>query len=199
VANERVNESRPPAVPFRVAYVRGVTPTKWERLWRERMRRVPLELARIDQHEQLAVLRDGRADMAFVRLPIDREGLHAIPLYEERQVVVVPKDDAIAAADHVSLAEVAELGAPVHPFDAAVEDALALVAAGVGSVVLPQSVARVHSRRDLVARDVSDAERTRIALAWLSDPRPARTEDEQRRIDTFIGIVRGRTVNSSRG
>lgn len=189
---------RPPAVPFRIAYVRGVTPTKWARLWGERMRPIPLELTMIDEHEQLRPLREGAADMAFVRLPIDREGLHAIPLYEERQVVVVPKDDAIAAADRVTLAEVAELAAPVHPFDASVEDTLALVAAGVGSMVLPQSVARLHSRRDLVAREVSDAEPTRIALAWPSDPQPARTADEQHRIDTFIGIVRGRTANSSR-
>ena len=183
---------------FRLAYVRGVTPAKWVRIWEERMRRIPIELARIDEPEQVSTLREGRADMAFVRLPIDRDGVHAIPLYEERPVVVVPKDHAIAAADGVTLAEVTELGEPVHPFDPAVEDTMALVAAGVGSVVVPQSVARLHSRRDLVARDVTDAEPTRIALAWLSDPRPPRTDEEQRRIDTFIGIVRGRTANSSR-
>lgn len=185
--------------PFRLAYVRGVTPAKWVRIWEERMRRIPLELSRIDEPEQVAVLRERRADMAFVRLPVERDGLHAIPLYEERPVVVVPKGHTIAAVDGVTLAELAELGEPVHPFDPAVEDTLALVAAGVGSLVLPQSVARLHSRRDLVAREVTDAEPTRIALAWLSEPHPARTEDEQRRIDMFIGIVRGRTTNSSRG
>jgi len=184
--------------PFRLAYVRGVTPAKWVRIWEERMRRIPLELTRVDEPEQLPMLQEGRADMVFVRLPIDRDGLHAIPMYEERPVVVVPKDHAIAAADGVTLAEVAELGEPVHPFDAAVEDTLALVAAGVGSVVLPHSVARLHSRRDLVAREVTDAEPTRIALAWLSEPQPPRSDEEQRRIDTFIGIVRGRTSNSSR-
>ncbi|GAB3798812.1 LysR substrate-binding domain-containing protein [Humibacter antri] len=187
-----------PSEPFRLAYVRGVTPAKWARIWKERMRRIPIELTRIDEPEQVPVLRDARADMALVRLPIDRDGLHAIPLYEERPVVVVPQDHAIAAADVVTLAEVTELGAPVHPFDAAVEETLALVAAGVGSVVLPQSVARLHARRDLVSRGVTDADPTRIALAWLSEPRPPRSEEQQRRIDTFVGIVRGRTANSSR-
>jgi DNA-binding transcriptional LysR family regulator len=183
---------------FRLAYVRGVTPAKWARIWQERMSRVPLELIRTDEPDQVGVLHDGRADMAFVRLPIDRDGLHAIPLYEERPVVVVPKDHAIAAADTVTLAEVTELAAPRHPFDPSIEDTLALVAAGVGSVVLPQSVARLHARRDLVAREVTDAHPTRIALAWLSEPEPARTDSEQHRVDTFIGIVRGRTANSSR-
>lgn len=185
--------------PVRLAYVRGVTPAKWVRIWEERMRRVPLELTLVDAPQQTSSLRDGLADMAFVRLPIDREGLHAIPLYEERPMVVVPKDHAIAAADEVTLAEVEELGAPVHPFDPLVEDTLALVAAGVGSTVLPQSVARLHSRRDLVFKPVTDVPPTVIALAWLSDPEPPRTENEQHRIDTFIGIVRGRTRNSSRG
>jgi DNA-binding transcriptional LysR family regulator len=188
---------RAPA-PLRLAYVRGVTPAQWARIWQERMRRVPLELILVDEPEQERALRGGSADMAFVRLPIDREGLHAIPLYAELPVVMVPKDHVIAAADQVTAAEVAHLGDPVHPFDPHVEDTLALVAAGVGSIVLPQSVARLHSRRDLVARSVTDAEPTRIALAWLSDPAPPRTESEQHRIDTFIGIVRGRTANSSR-
>ena len=162
------------------------------------MRRVPLELVRTDQPDQVSVLRDGTAEMALVRLPIDREGLHAIPLYEERPVVMVPKDHAIAAADAVSLAEVEQLAAPRHPFDTHVEDTLELVAAGVGSIVLPQSVARLHARRDLVAREVTDVDPTGIALAWLSDPVPPRTESEKYRIDTFIGIVRGRTARSSR-
>ncbi|WP_243063938.1 LysR family transcriptional regulator substrate-binding protein [Humibacter sp. RRB41] len=175
-----------------------MTPAKWVRIWEERMRRVPLELVRTDAPGQVSVLHDGLADMALVRLPIDREGVHAIPLYDEQQVVVVAKGHAITAADAVSLAEVRELGAPVHPFDQQVEDTLELVAAGVGSIVLPHSVARLHARRDLVAREVTDADPTSIALAWLSDPAPARTDSEQYRVDTFIGIVRGRTTNSSR-
>ena len=44
--------------------------------------------------------------MCFVRLPIDREGLHAIPLYEERIVAWVSKEHAISAVDEVTLANV---------------------------------------------------------------------------------------------
>ena len=34
--------------------------------------------------EQRAALREGGLDAALVRLPIDADGLHVIPLYDER-------------------------------------------------------------------------------------------------------------------
>ncbi|MGO7983797.1 LysR substrate-binding domain-containing protein, partial [Rhizobium johnstonii] len=43
-----------------------------------------------EEAEQSAVLRDGRADVAFVRLPIEADELNVIPLYEEVSVVVTP-------------------------------------------------------------------------------------------------------------
>jgi hypothetical protein len=58
-------------------------------------------------------------------------------------------------------------------------------------MVVPLSVARTHSRRDLIHRPVTDAEPTKIALAWLVD-------NPNELIEEFIGIVRGRTANSSR-
>jgi hypothetical protein len=70
-------------------------------------------------------------------------------------------------------------------------EAMDLVAGGAGVVFVPQSVARSLSRRDLVHRPVSDAPPTRVALAWLRD-------NPHEMIEEFIGIVRGRTVNSSR-
>jgi hypothetical protein len=73
-----------------------------------------------------------------------------------------------------------------------VREAVETVAAGVGIVVLPMSVARLHNRKDVVHRPVSDAEKTRIALAWRRD-----LDDE--RVQTFIGVVRGRKATSSRG
>jgi DNA-binding transcriptional LysR family regulator len=181
---------------LRIAYVRGVTPAKWERIWRERRPDLPIALRRIDAPEQRSVLTEGMAHLCFVRLPLVRDGLHLIPLYMEQPVVVVPKDHAASALESVTLRDLQ--GETVHAFDEHVEDTLALVAAGVGVVVLPQSVARLHSRRDLVARPVADAEATRIALAWPVDP-VAATFDLEAAIDDFIGIVRGRTARSSRG
>lgn len=177
--------------PLRVSFVPGVTPDKWARTWAERMPRVRLELTPVEESEQTAVLYDGRAEMCFVRLPVDDEGLHVIPLYSEVPVVVAAKGHFVEAADEVTLDDLSgEIVHPMPPLTA--REAVETVAAGVGIVVLPMSVARLHNRKDVVHRPVSDAEETRIALAWRRD-----LDDE--RLQTFIGVVRGRRATSSRG
>ncbi|MFH8475791.1 LysR family substrate-binding domain-containing protein [Streptomyces sp. NPDC018000] len=193
---------------FRLAYVPGVTPTKWVRIWNERLPDVPLTLIGVSAAEASDVLRGGGADVGLVRLPIDRTGLSAIPLYAETTVVVIPKDHVVAAVDEVSAEDLAD-DIVLHPLDDTLEwehrpgrpaierpattaDAIELVAAGVGLLVVPQSLARLHHRKDLTYRPVSDAPESRVALSWLEDETTDLVED-------FIGIVRGRTVNSSRG
>ena len=66
-------------------------------------------------------------------------------------------------------------------------DAIDLVAAGVGVLVLPQSLGRLHQRRGLTARVVRDAPGSAVGLAWVTDRYDEFTEE-------FIGIVRGRTA-----
>ncbi len=171
-----------------VAFVVGVTPGKWARVWAERLPQHPLALIPMGQANALTALEDGSADVALLRLPVAAEHLSAIPLYEELAVVVAPKDHAIEAVDAVSLADLA--GETV--LDGPWEEAVALVAANVGVAMMPHSVARALSRRDVVARPVTDGPTTRIALVWLTD----RTTPL---IEEFVGIVRGRTANSSRG
>jgi DNA-binding transcriptional LysR family regulator len=176
---------------LRVGFVAGVIPDKWARIWAERMPTVGLELALVDESSQTDVLYDGRADMCFARLPVHDERLHVIGLYTETPVVVVPKGHFVEAAGEVSLADlVDEQIHPVPPLT--VKQAVETVAAGAGVVVLPQSLARLHHRKDVVHRPVADAEPTRIALVWRRD-----LDDE--RVETFIGVVRGRSANSSRG
>jgi DNA-binding transcriptional LysR family regulator len=176
---------------LRVAYVAGVTPGKWIRRWEERVQHVPLQAFMADDGAQVQVLHDGSADLSFVRLPVEREGLSVIPLYEEQPVVVAPKGHEISVFEEVALADleqeafldVAALGGP--------EAALEVVATGAGLVVLPMSVARHFNVKDTVARRLTGAPATEIAVAW-----PADSTDEV--IEEFIGIVRGRTAQSSR-
>jgi DNA-binding transcriptional LysR family regulator len=185
-----------------------VTPTKWVRTWTERSPEVPLTLIRVSAVEAADMVRDRGADAALLRLPIDRTGLHAIPLYTETTVVVVPKDHLVAAAEAASAEDLSD-EVVLHPLDdtldweqlpgrpaierpATTADAIELVAAGVGLLIVPQSLARLHHRRDLTYRPVSDAPESRVALSWLEDE----TTDL---MEQFIGIVRGRTVNSTRG
>ena len=103
-------------------------------------------------------------------------------------MVVAPKDHVIEALDAVTLADLTA----ETVLDGAWEEAVALVAANVGVAVMPQSVARALSRRDVVARPVTDAPSTQIALVWPSERSTPLVEE-------FVGIVRGRTANSSRG
>ncbi|WP_372666851.1 LysR substrate-binding domain-containing protein [Amycolatopsis kentuckyensis] len=193
---------------FRLAYVPGATPAKWVRTWGERQPDVPLELVPVAAADATELIRSRGADAALLRSPIDRDGLHAIPLYTETTVVVVPKDHLIAAADEVSTADLAD-DVVLHPLDDTIEwpafpgrpavsrpestaDAIELVAAGVGVLVVPQSLARLHHRRDLTYRTVADAPQSSVALSWPED-------ETTELMETFIGIVRGRTVNSTRG
>lgn len=175
-------------VPFVVGFVAGVTPGKWARVWGERRRWHPLELRPLAQTQAIGALAAGELDVAFLRLPIDDESLDAIPLYEEQPVVLAPKDHPVSAFESLVLADLD--GETMLEGDW--EETIPLVAANVGVAIMPQSVARAHSRRDLIARPVSDAPTTRVALAWPN----ARTSAE---VEEFIGIVRGRTANSSRG
>lgn len=184
--------------PFRVAYVRGVTPAKWVRIWGERRRDRLIELVLTDT-DQVRVLRDGRASMAFVRLPVDGDGLNLIPLYAETAVAVVSKDHAASAVDTLELADLN--GETIYDATGDIDETFALVAAGVGVAIVPQSIARLHARRDVAARPITDAPPTQIALAWpdAASMGVASTDADAAAIEDFIGIVRGRTERSSRG
>lgn len=189
---------------FRVGFVDGATPDKWARIWRERYARDPLELVPLAEDEQEQRVREGTLDMALVRLPVDREGLHCIPLYDELPVAVMGSEHLLTLAEEVTTADLAEEQlvlpersgwTPDVPQLAwpsmSVKDAVEVVASGTGVVVLPMSVARLHHRRDVTYRVVADLEPTKIGLAWLID-------NEDPWVQRFIGIVRGRSERSSR-
>jgi DNA-binding transcriptional LysR family regulator len=196
------------AAVFRLGYVPGVTPGKWARMWAERRPHVPLELVTATTDEALKLVRTEAVDAALVRLPIDRTGLHTIPLYTEITVAVVPKDHVVTATEEATVADLAD-EIVLRPQDdtldwpgdrpgraaafapATTAEAIELVAAGVGLLVVPQSLARLHHRRDLTYRPLADAPGSSVGLAW---PDAENTE----LMEEFIGIVRGRTVNSTR-
>jgi DNA-binding transcriptional LysR family regulator len=193
---------------FRLSYVPGATPGKWARIWAERRPGVPLELLGATTDEAVDQIRAGAVDAGVVRLPIDRAGLHTIPLYTETTVAVVPKEHALTAVDEAGLDDLAD-EVVLRPQDdtlpwpgdlpghaaayepATTAEAIELVAAGVGLLVLPQSLARLHHRRDLAHRPVTDAPQSSVVLTWPD-------ADNTELMEEFIGIVRGRTANSSR-
>ncbi len=198
---------------LRVDFVTGVTPDKWARTWAARRPEDPLELTPIGDDEAEGRLRAGEASLSLLRLPVDRSGLHVIPLYEEAPVVVVAKDHAASAFDDLDIADLADevLLQPADSLPAwrdtasagalqraasmppmTVVDAIAVASTGAGFVVVPLSVARAHHRKDVVHRPVRGVAGWRIGLAW-------RVDDDDPRIEEFVGVVRGRTERSSRG
>jgi DNA-binding transcriptional LysR family regulator len=191
-----------------VGYVPGGTPAKWARIWAERHPEVPLKLCAVAAADAAAEVRAGTVDVALLRLPADTSSLAVIPLYEEITVAVVPTDHLLSAAVEVTSADldgepillplddvVAWAGAPGTPIDhrpETTEDAIELVAAGLGVLIVPQSLARLYHRRDLTYRPIVDAPTCFVALAFPEGPPSAMVEE-------FTGIVRGRKPGSSRG
>ena len=159
------------------------------------MPRHPLTLTQLSQQQAVAALRSGEAHVALLRLPLTEElerEAAAIPLYTEAVVVVAAKDHPVAAFEPVSRADLVGEMMLDAAGDSEWPGAVELVAANVGLAIMPQPVARALSRRDVVALVLTNEEGPRIALVWL-------TASESPEIDEFIGIVRGRTANSSRG
>jgi DNA-binding transcriptional LysR family regulator len=193
---------------FTVGYVPGVTPAKWARTWAERHPEVPLQLHSVAAADAADALRAGIVDVALLRPPAGTSGLAVIPLYEETTVVVVPTDHILTAVDAVTVADLdgeailiplddvvawaATPGVQVDHRPETVKDATELVAAGIGVLIVPQSLARLHHRKDLTYRPITGAPTCPVALAFPQGPQPALVEE-------FIGIVRGRKPSSSRG
>ncbi len=198
---------------FSIAFAAGVTPTKWTRIWNERRPDVPLTVFRTEAAEQVSVLHDGRAEVSLVRLPVDSTNLSVINLYNEIAVVVASKNHALETAETVDVTDLVDEHLLQNPDDVppwrdlasevrdgtrralpvmdSMDDVMEQVAAGVGIVIVPHSIARLYSRKDVISRPVSGVADTQIALAWITRET---TED----IEEFIGIVRGRSKASSR-
>ncbi|MFI2103272.1 LysR substrate-binding domain-containing protein [Isoptericola sp. NPDC019693] len=214
---------------FRLGYVPGATPGRWARTWRDRLPDTRLELVQVDAADAPAALAGRQVDAALLRLPVDGDVLHAIPLYTELPVVAVSRDHLIAATTEDEVVAADDLvddvvwlpvddvlypaGAPVpgrvpEAYDdgagglveplrpATAADAIALVATGVGVTVVPMSLARLHHRKDVTYRVLDGGPGAPVGLAWLVEGLP---EDVRELVEEMIGIVRGRTVNSSRG
>lgn len=193
---------------LRLGAVPGATPGRWIDTWKERMPLVALELVPIPFAAQRTALTEGTVDLALVRGPFDKDGMHAIPLYEELPVVIAGAESHLLAAEELSPADLegetllttredvlGDLGLPTVPSRIppleTIEAAVETVASGVGILVAPMSLARLHHRKDVDYRILRDAPVSPVLLAW---PAAATTPD----IEAFVGVVRGRRATSSR-
>ncbi|MBD8506961.1 LysR family transcriptional regulator [Hoyosella sp. G463] len=192
-------------------------PSKWAGRWAERLPGTRLDLVPVALAEQWAAILDGHVDAALVRItpgpgqPSDQ--VSVIPLYREEPVVVCGRDHYLAAADQLSLADL-DGDIAWQPLDDPLEwpggrppgqrpdqqppgaaEAVALVATGLGFVVAPLSLARLHHRKDIVSIPLVDGPEQQVGIAWSSD----RSTNDDPLLEEMVGIVRGRTARSSRG
>ena len=192
------------APAFTVGYVPGVMPGKWLGRWRDRRLQPVLRDELVPAGRWREALMDATVTACFVRLgwsPTDpslgelRATHHAVHLYDELQVAVLATEDLLSVLDTLTTAQLREESTPQPHAD--IDDAamaVELVAAGVGPVVLPMSVARLHARKDVTTREITDAPTLPVVLVWPKTVDEA-TEDAVQR---FVGVVRGRTESSGR-
>jgi len=171
-----------------IGFMPGITLTPVVRLLRARHPGLDVRMLRTGWHDQVAVLRDGRADVGIVRLPIDRTGLAVVPLYTEPRVAVVASGHRLAGKNSVRIADLAEdhllqdpdavpewrdvaveLRTGTHrgvPVIHSVEEKLELVAAGEGIAIIPASTADFYTRTGVEVLPVEDLGPNHVAAAW---------------------------------
>ncbi|WP_131737828.1 LysR family transcriptional regulator [Actinomadura roseirufa] len=173
---------------FTVGFMPGLIVTAAVRALGLRHPDLTVHLVRTTWDDQTDVVRDGRADVGFVRMPVDRTGLAIRRLYTEPRVAVVPADHRLAGKRDVPVTEIAyehllqdpdavpewrdiaeEMRAPARqpaPVFHSVEEKLEHVAAGHGLVIVPLSVATFYTRPDIAYFTVADLAPSQVSLVW---------------------------------
>ena len=140
---------------------------------------VEIELLHLPWWEQDAPLRDGRADVGYLRRPFDDAGLRAIRIGSDPKVACLPGFHKLARRPSLSLADLdgESILDPTRRRISSVEEKLELVAAGRGIAVVPTSVATSYSRPELVYRPLADAVPLETCLVVMADRRDQRVAD----------------------
>ncbi|MFC4945209.1 LysR family transcriptional regulator [Pseudonocardia sp. GCM10023141] len=173
---------------FTIGFMPGVAVAGVLRALAERHPRLTVDVVRLSSDDQVEMIRDGRVDVAFLRLPVDTRGLQIRPLWEEPRVAMLPATHRLAGKEHIGVADLADehllqaadsvpewrdlatelrTGTPVAlPVFTAVEEKLEHVAAGHGVAVLPLSAATAYVRTDVVHVPVRDIAPNQVGLGW---------------------------------
>jgi DNA-binding transcriptional LysR family regulator len=140
---------------------------------------VEIELLRLHWWEQDTPLRDGRADVGYLRRPFDDTGLRTVPIGSEPKVACLPGSHPLARRRTLTSADLD--GEPIldapRRRTSSLEEKFELIAAGHGIAMVPRSVARSYSRPDLVYRPVTDAVPVETCVVVAEDRREPRVLD----------------------
>lgn len=163
-----------------IGFMPGILLTTFVRALRRRFPDLAVDVVRTSWDDQVDVVHDGRADLSFVRLPIQRRGLDVVPLYSEPRVAVLSRDHPLATEPQLTLENLADvpllqdpaavpelLGTPAAKAarpTPTVEEKLERTAIEGGLVILPESTAQFYRRADVVLRDVEGLAASEVAL-----------------------------------
>jgi len=151
---------------------------------------IEIELLQLRWWEQDAPLRDGRADVGYLRRPFDEAGLRVEVIGSEQRVACLPVTHPLARRRTLKWADLA--GESIVDAQArrtsTVEEKFELVAAGRGIAVVPESVAQTYSRSDLAAIRMADAEPVEVCIAAAEDRSESRVLDFVR---TAVAVLDG--------
>lgn len=123
--------------------------------------------------EQDRPLRDGRAQVGYLRRPFDDSGLRIIPIGNEPRVACMPAAHPLACRQELTSADLdgeRMLDVP-NRRTSSLEEKFELIASGHGIALIPLSVARSYPRPDLVHLPVTDAPGIETCLAVAADRR----------------------------
>ena len=171
---------------FKIGFMPGITVTAVSRELVARHPALSIDVLRTSREDQCEVLRDGRVDISFVRLPVDGNGLTLRPLFTEPRVAVLSAQHRLASMETLKVADlegerllqppeaVGELGrlatvadqSERRPVPRTVEEKLELVATGAGMLLLPESTATFYTRVDLKIVPVENISPSEVCLAW---------------------------------
>jgi DNA-binding transcriptional LysR family regulator len=192
-ARRRANIAARGEETFTVGFMPGLIVTTEVRALTSLHPGLHIELVRTGWDDQTEVIRDGRVDVSYVRLPVDIQGLDVRPLFGDPRVVVLPVSHRLAGKEVVSISDLAdehllqdpaavpewrdvateirEARRPSTPYYRSVEEKLEHVAACRGVIVLPLSTAKFYRRDDVTYAGVEDIGPNQVCLAWDSSRR----------------------------
>ncbi|CAN5726168.1 LysR family transcriptional regulator [soil metagenome] len=167
------------------------------RAYRAKFPGVELVLRELSPQQQLDALRDHRADVGFIRAPVDEPGLSTELVRSEPLVAALPAGHALAGRRSIPLALLAKEPFVLFPrvrgpayFDHLIGlcreagftprivqeapqlDIVSLVAAGLGVSILPSSI-RKFRRSGIVLRPIVGGPRTELLVVWSARNRSA--------------------------
>jgi DNA-binding transcriptional LysR family regulator len=129
--------------------------------------------------EQDAPLRDGRAQVGYLRRPFDDSRLRTIPIGREPRVACMPAGHPLAARGALTRADLdgEQLLNATTRRAATLDEKFELVAAGHGIAMVPLSVAQAYSRTDLVHLPLTDVPAVETCLVVPADRREKPVRD----------------------